>query len=90
MRVGIVGIGNMGFAMAERLYERGFALAVRDIDTRRERDAAGLGMTVCASPAELAAQSDCVIVPSSTQSRSTTCCSATPVWLLHRHARHAA
>ena len=62
MRIGIVGIGNMGFAMAARLHELGWAMAVRDIDAQRERDAAALGATVCASSAELAAQSDCVIV----------------------------
>ncbi len=62
MRVGIAGIGNMGFAMAERLHELGFAIAVRDIDPRRERDAARLGMKVCASPGVLAAQCDCMIV----------------------------
>jgi len=62
MRVGLVGIGNMGFAMAERLHERGWLVAVRDIDPVRERDAAKRGMTVCASPGDVAAQSECVIV----------------------------
>lgn len=62
MRIGLVGIGNMGFAMAERLHECGWRVVVRDIDDQRERDAAKLGMTVCATPADLAAQSECVIV----------------------------
>jgi len=62
MRVGIVGIGNMGFAMAERLHGLGWPVAVRDIDAARERDAARLGMAVCATPADVAARSDCVIV----------------------------
>ena len=60
--VGIVGIGNMGFAMAARLRELGWAVAVRDIDAQRERDAAALGLPVCASAAQLAEQSVCVIV----------------------------
>lgn len=62
MRVGVVGIGNMGFAMAERLCGLGWTVAVRDIDVRRERDAAALGATVCATPAALAQRSDCVLV----------------------------
>jgi len=62
MRVGIVGIGNMGFAMAERLHEGGWRVAVRDIDTQRERDAVRLGMTACATTTDVAAQSECVIV----------------------------
>lgn len=62
MRVGIVGIGNMGFSMAQRLLEAGWPLAVRDIDPRRTRDAAAIGATVCASSTELAARCDCVII----------------------------
>jgi 3-hydroxyisobutyrate dehydrogenase len=62
MRVGIVGIGNMGFGMAQRLRGLGWPLAVRDIDPQRTQDAAAIGATVCASSAELAAVCDCVIV----------------------------
>lgn len=62
MRVGIVGIGNMGFAMAERLLGLGWALAVRDVDARRTQDAASIGATVCASSLELAARCDCVVI----------------------------
>ncbi len=62
LRVGIVGVGNMGSAMASRLRELGWPLLVRDIDARREGDAAAFGATVCASAAELAGRSDCVIV----------------------------
>lgn len=62
MRVGIVGIGNMGFEMAARLREFGWPLAVRDIDPRRARDAAAIGATVCASSLELAARCDCVVI----------------------------
>jgi L-threonate 2-dehydrogenase len=62
MRIGIVGIGNMGFAMAARLCELGWVVAVRDVDAQRARDAAAFGAAVCASSAELAERSDCVIV----------------------------
>lgn len=61
-RIGIVGIGNMGMAMAQRLCAAGWAVAVRDLDTQRERDAAALGALVCASPAALAACSDVLLV----------------------------
>ena len=62
MNIGIVGIGNMGFAMAARLLETGCSVAVRDIDTRREIAAGALGARVCLSPAEVAHHSACVIV----------------------------
>jgi len=60
--IGFIGIGNMGLVMAARLREQGWPVAVRDIDARREADAAALGARVCATPAELAACSACVIV----------------------------
>ena len=62
MRVGFVGIGNMGFGMAARLLELGWPVAVRDIDAPREAAAAALGARVCTTPAQLAADCDCVIV----------------------------
>lgn len=61
-RVGLIGIGNMGFAMAARLLERGWDVAVRDVDARRERDAAALGAAARSSPSALAADRDVVIV----------------------------
>jgi 3-hydroxyisobutyrate dehydrogenase len=62
LRVGIVGIGNMGFGMAARLCELGWPVAVRDLDAARVAAAAALGATACTSAAELAARCDCVIV----------------------------
>ena len=62
MNIGIVGIGNMGFAMASRLLEQGWTVAVRDIDTSREAAARSLGATLCATAAEVASRCDCVIV----------------------------
>ncbi len=51
--VGVVGVGNMGLAMALRLRELGHRVQVRDIDARRE--AMAEGCAVAASPAALAA-----------------------------------
>jgi L-threonate 2-dehydrogenase len=61
-RVGLIGIGNMGFGMAARLRERGWPLRVRDIDENRVAAATALGAVPCASAAELASHCDCVIV----------------------------
>jgi L-threonate 2-dehydrogenase len=62
MRVGLVGIGNMGFGMAARLHESGWPVAVRDTDTARVAAAIALGAHVCDTAAALASRCDCVIV----------------------------
>lgn len=62
MRVGFVGIGNMGFAMAARLREQGFAVGVRDIDAQREAAAVALGAVAYPTPAALAAACDALVV----------------------------
>jgi 3-hydroxyisobutyrate dehydrogenase len=59
---GIIGIGNMGLAIALRLLELGRAVRVRDIDAAREAIAAAHGAEVAASPAALARGCDAVIV----------------------------
>lgn len=61
MRVGIIGIGNMGLAMALNLRERGVDVTVRDLRDGPERIARTAGATVAASPADLAAAVDVVI-----------------------------
>lgn len=61
-RVGVIGIGNMGWGIATRLHERGFAVAVRDVDPAREALAIGAGIPVAASPAALGTRSDVLIV----------------------------
>jgi 3-hydroxyisobutyrate dehydrogenase len=62
LRVGFIGIGNMGFAMAARLVDLGWRVAVRDIDASRVAAAQALGARVAATPAAIGASSDCVIV----------------------------
>jgi L-threonate 2-dehydrogenase len=61
-RVAVVGIGNMGMGMALRLRDRGFAVAVRDIDPAREALARAERLAVCGSPAAAAAGARCAIV----------------------------
>jgi L-threonate 2-dehydrogenase len=62
MRVGLIGIGNMGFGMAAHLRELGWPVAVHDIDPAAVSAATTLGARPCASAAELASRCDCVIV----------------------------
>ena len=53
-RLGFVGIGNMGLAMALRLRDAGHAVQVRDIDAGRVAQAVAAGATAAATPAGLA------------------------------------
>src|SRR6185295_3770678 len=60
--VGVVGVGNMGLAIALRLRELGAEVHVRDIDPAREALAVDAGAQRAATPAELARRADAVIV----------------------------
>jgi 3-hydroxyisobutyrate dehydrogenase-like beta-hydroxyacid dehydrogenase len=53
-RVGVIGVGNMGGAMAARLLERGFEVVVRDIRSEAEQPLLALGARRAASPKEIA------------------------------------
>lgn len=61
-RVGVVGIGNMGWGVACRLQEQGFAVAVRDVDPAREALALAAGLPVAPTPAALARRCDLLVV----------------------------
>jgi 3-hydroxyisobutyrate dehydrogenase len=52
--IGLVGIGNMGLAMALRLLERGCTVAVRDLEPAREGEARDAGARIAASAADVA------------------------------------
>jgi putative dehydrogenase len=60
--VGIIGVGNMGGAIVQRLLSLGWSVAVRDIDAAREAQAAALGAQVRDSPRALALACDALIV----------------------------
>ena len=60
--VGIVGVGNMGGAMALRLLEQGYDVGVRDIDAGREAALLRQGARAFATPAALAAAHSTVVV----------------------------
>lgn len=59
---GIVGVGNMGGAMGQRLLENGCEVGVCDIDAAREAEAVRHGARAFATPAALAAAYRVVIV----------------------------
>jgi 3-hydroxyisobutyrate dehydrogenase len=61
-RVGIIGVGNMGGAMAARLLSQGYLVAVHDVDAQREAQAVALGAMACATATGLASSSEVVIV----------------------------
>ena len=61
-RVGIVGVGNMGGAMAANLLARGWKVAVRDISAEREQALAQQGAAVHDTPALVASGASVLIV----------------------------
>ena len=60
--VGVIGVGNMGGAMAAHLLEQGWTVQVRDIDAAKVHALAALGARPCASARAAAAGADAVIV----------------------------
>jgi 3-hydroxyisobutyrate dehydrogenase len=62
MRVGVIGIGNMGLGIALRLLERGHKVAVRDLRPDLEQIAAAAGARVLPTPRSIAVAADLVIV----------------------------
>ncbi len=60
--VAVVGVGNMGGAMAARLLELGWPVQVHDIDARKHVALLAAGATAHASPAQAAAACEAVIV----------------------------
>jgi 3-hydroxyisobutyrate dehydrogenase-like beta-hydroxyacid dehydrogenase len=61
-RVGIVGLGKMGLPMGRHLHRRGFILSGCDVDETRCREAERAGIRPIASPRDLAASTDFLII----------------------------
>lgn len=61
-RVGIIGVGRMGLAMAKHLAKHGFPLTVCDIDAGNAAKAGALGARVARTPAEVGRQASFVIL----------------------------
>jgi 3-hydroxyisobutyrate dehydrogenase len=62
MKTGLIGIGSMGMAMALNLHRKGFPVCAHDIRSEAMQVASTAGITVCRSPAEMAQQTDLIIV----------------------------
>jgi 3-hydroxyisobutyrate dehydrogenase len=60
-RLGFVGLGLMGTAMSLRLIERGWRLAVWNLEPERVPPLVAAGATACASPAAVTTASDIVL-----------------------------
>ena len=60
--IGVVGVGNMGLAMARRLLDRGHTVVVRDIRSDAEASAIAAGAATAPDCAALAGRCDLLIV----------------------------
>jgi 3-hydroxyisobutyrate dehydrogenase len=61
-RVGIIGVGSFGAAVAERLLGLGYQVAVHDRDPQREEQAVTLGAMACVTPTGVAQASDVLVL----------------------------
>jgi 2-hydroxy-3-oxopropionate reductase len=61
MRVGVIGLGALGWPISELLLKAGYRTAVYDVRAEPMRELAALGAQACKSPAALAEQSDLII-----------------------------
>ena len=62
MRIGLLGIGEMGFAFAQRLIAQGHQVVGYDPDPSRSDSARKADVTVASSPAEVARRADSVVI----------------------------
>src|SRR3954469_10960314 len=61
-RVGIVGVGRMGFAMLKHLVKKGYRVTACDVSAEALKNARAAGAATADGPAALARQSDFVIL----------------------------
>lgn len=62
MKIGLIGVGNLGGAIAKRLVEGGFELVACDIDESARKKALGVGAKVAESPKEVARLCDITLM----------------------------
>ena len=61
MKVGFIGLGNVGAKLAESILRNGFDLTVRDLDSSTMEDFSRAGAALAESPQELAESCDVII-----------------------------
>jgi 3-hydroxyisobutyrate dehydrogenase len=61
MKIGFIGLGNVGGKLASSLLRNNFDLTVRDLDENLTNTFKNLGAKVANSPKELAEQADLII-----------------------------
>ena len=61
MKIGFIGLGNVGAKLAGSLLRNGFDLTVRDLDDARVQSFADRGASSAASPKEMAEKADLII-----------------------------
>jgi len=61
-RTGMIGLGAMGFQMARHMADKGISVAGYDVAPEPMQRAHNLGMKLCASPAEVGAHAEIVVV----------------------------
>ena len=61
-RVGFLGLGTMGAAMAANLARAGFSVTAWNRSPRPQPDLEGLGVTIAATPADVARTTDVVVI----------------------------
>lgn len=69
-RVGVIGVGNLGAAMARRLADSGFDVVIFDVNRQALDAAATRGIQPLGSPSEITAPVVCVVVSDADQVRS--------------------
>ncbi len=62
MKVGVIGVGNMGSGIAMNLIDKGHSVSVRDIRPEAEQRVAAHGADIAPSPKALAQTADVVII----------------------------
>jgi len=68
--VGLIGLGNAGGPMAQRLLQAGYALKVFDLDPKRMAELAPRGAVVTGSPADAVSETTIVLLPSAVEVRA--------------------
>ena len=61
MRIGFIGLGNVGGKLASSILRNGFDLIVRDLDNRLVNQFIEMGAKTAKTPAEVASNSDVII-----------------------------